>query len=169
MPVLVTSRKGRVSRNISPRISNSYIPSRPARGVWVEIQWYIITSEIIRKSRPARGVWVEIKILNLVWIALTVTSRKGRVSRNSTDLNLLRTVMVTSRKGRVSRNGNQGYSVLHFHPSRPARGVWVEILFLMEVKSMEYVTSRKGRVSRNSLELSTNNKIKSHVPQGACE
>ena len=34
---------------------------------------------------------------------------------------------------------------------------------------MEYVTSRKGRVSRNSLELSTNNKIKSHVPQGACE
>ena len=59
---------------------------------------------------------------------LTVTSREGRVSRNSIFVKVIKvSVSVTSREGRVSRNIRVG--------NRAGRG---------------QVTSREGRVSRNA-------------------
>ena len=56
----------------------------------------------------------------------TVTSRKGRVSRNYPGVDIDNAFRVTSRKGRVSRNIDETVDNLR-----------------------HLVTSRKGRVSRN--------------------
>ena len=52
-----------------------------------------------------------------------VTSRKGRVSRNKVSDERLKELAVTSRKGRVSRNHRFPHPQLHRSLSRPARGV----------------------------------------------
>ena len=77
---------------------------------------------------------------------VTVTSRKGRVSRNENGVVSGQKINVTSRKGRVSRNWSE--STIHGIP---------------------LVTSRKGRVSRNqNIEYILLPSFR-HVPQGACE
>ena len=70
-----------------------------------------------------------------------VTSRKGRVSRNTITLLPDDNGEVTSRKGRVSRNK-------------------VYVVFAEEL----IVTSRKGRVSRNSFMICVSSWYASHVP-----
>ena len=124
-------------------------------------------------SRPARGVWVEINATPDGEFPNLVTSRKGRVSRNVSEILRKSSFAVTSRKGRVSRNRYfqnvltipflsrpaRGVWVeivnvfVHYNrpASRPARGVWVEIFACCSRIARDIVTSRKGRVSRNLL------------------
>ena len=71
----------------------------------------------------------------------TVTSRKGRVSRNANASYRISAASVTSRKGRVSRNCSN-----------------------RQIKRQMFVTSRKGRVSRNVSRLGALPFIVGHVP-----
>ena len=76
----------------------------------------------------------------------TVTSRKGRVSRNSLTNWRVQKCHVTSRKGRVSRN-------LKTWELKCQKGIYVP---------------RKGRVSRNSAVTKELAQERSYVPQGVC-
>ena len=101
-------------------------------------------------SRPARGVWVEIFYLFSKCVCYFVTSRKGRVSRNTGFVDNMIWLLVTSRKGRVSRNVDEIEKIFETVASRPARGVWVEMCVTAIITMFLKVTSRKGRVSRNA-------------------
>ena len=54
---------------------------------------------------------------------VTVTSRKGRVSRNTLVPHITGVQIVTSRKGRVSRNAIEVLIDINLPMSRPVRGV----------------------------------------------
>ena len=122
----VTSRKGRVSRNHTTNTLDKSIGSRPVRGVWVEISE---TNEETAptESRPVRGVWVEITEWRASSFQWTVTSRKGRVSRNQKKP-IVCMMIELSRPVRgvwveIQKKTEQGTC----KRSRPVRGVWVEI------------------------------------------
>ena len=55
------------------------VPSRPARGAWVEIVVVLVCASMLRPSRPARGAWVEILVNRPQRCAKPVAPRKGRV------------------------------------------------------------------------------------------
>ena len=99
---LVTSRKGRVSRNAKYALQLT--------------GQYTVTS---RKGRVSRNLKQENPATN----ENHVTSRKGRVSRNFTTDIYSSLSNVTSRKGRVSRNLRLHYIEQKPLRSRPARGV----------------------------------------------
>ena len=77
---------------------------------------------------------------------MTVTPRKGRVSRNILYKSEYKSDDVTPRKGRVSRNCVARYD-----------------------HTYQQVTPRKGRVSRNLLLAWARLKKGGHASQGACE
>ena len=77
---------------------------------------------------------------------MTVTSREGRVSRNTRFFLFRFLDPVTSREGRVSRN-----------------------IISRSHGKLDIVTSREGRVSRNAPEEIMELKERGHVPRGTCE
>ena len=54
------------------------IPSRPARGAWIEIK-YGADMSYKQLSRPARGAWIEIHVSHDDNGLTLVAPRKGRV------------------------------------------------------------------------------------------
>ncbi len=99
----------------------------------------------------------------------TVTSREGRVSRNSIiDCAAITFQKVTSREGRVSRNSPAG-----IHPQRPLvtsrEGRVSRNVGATEPTDENSVTSREGRVSRNINFIHFQPDLVGHVPRGTCE
>ena len=86
---------------MSSSTTNAAAMSRPARGAWIEIQFYgdivavcnrrapqgarglkfinQLKQEGIDTSRPARGAWIEIPVGSALVTAVSVAPRKGRV------------------------------------------------------------------------------------------
>ena len=81
LDILVTSREGRVSKNVRKRVVSSPDGRHVPRGR---------VSRNSRSEQPAHNRFV--------------TSREGRVSRNEKAEVIEAAALVTSRKGRVSRN-----------------------------------------------------------------
>ena len=126
--IIVTSRKGRVSRNSSIAATSSASGmSRPVRGVWVEMNNLNITA-VAKLSRPVRGVWVEIIQCRIMKPYIASRPVRGVWVEIGFLLHGIVLFQVTSRKGRVSRNMSAFRKGKMKVWSRPVRGVWVEMI-----------------------------------------
>ena len=130
--------------NPDPATITDLTSSRPARGAWVEIMANASLSQIEWLSRPARGAWVEIGLLGGLFQNLD--SRAPQGARGLKCLLSFIQCLITSR----APQGARGLKFLTLlltklcKRSRPARGAWVEIVFILS-SSAHSLTSRPAR------------------------
>ena len=87
----------------TPLWTNTFRPSLPSRGAWIEISSSKANGRSTR-SLPSRGAWIEIRIMDAALLDVVVAPLTGSVDRNHGGMKGAENGAVAPLTGSVDRN-----------------------------------------------------------------